>query len=90
MYAASDYYTPERILADVTEVTGKKTAYVQLTPEQYKSNLPPASADEMLENHLFIEKPGYFNGASLKESLDLLDEKPTTWKEFITRNRAFQ
>ncbi|KAK3903310.1 NmrA-like family domain-containing protein 1 [Staphylotrichum tortipilum] len=89
VYAASDYYTPERILADVEEVTGKKTAYVQLTPEQYKAALPAATADEMLENHLFIEKPGYFNGEILKESLDLLDEKPTTWKEFITKSRAF-
>jgi hypothetical protein len=90
VYAATDYYTTERILAEVEEVSGKKTAYVQLTPEQYKSAMPAAMADEMLENHLFIEKPGYFNGASLKESLDLLDEKPATWKEFITKNRAFQ
>lgn len=47
-------------------------------------------AEEMLENHLFIENPGYFNGAGLKESLDLLEEKPTTWKEFITKSGAFQ
>ncbi len=47
-------------------------------------------AEEMLENHLFIENPGYYNGASLKESLDLLEEKPTTWKEFLKKNGAFQ
>ena len=47
-------------------------------------------AEEMLENHLFIENPGYYNGASLKESLDLLEEKPTTWKEFLKKSGAFQ
>jgi len=48
-------------------------------------------ATEMLENHLFIENPGYYAGRSLKESLDLLSEvglKPTTWKEFLERNKA--
>ncbi|KAG7284370.1 hypothetical protein NEMBOFW57_010743 [Staphylotrichum longicolle] len=88
--AATDYYTPERILAEFEEVTGKKASYVQVTPEQYKSFLPAAMAEEMLENHLFIESPGYFNGASLKESLDLLDEKPTTWKEYVKKSSAFQ
>ncbi len=63
---------------------------MQLSPEQYKSNFPPSMADEMLENHLFIEDPGYYNGASLKESLDLLEEKPTTWKEFLKKSGAFQ
>lgn len=88
--AATDYYTPERILAEFEEVTGKKASYVQVTPEQYKSFLPAAMAEEMLENHLFIESPGYFNGASLKESLDLLDERPTTWKEYVKKSSAFQ
>jgi len=46
-------------------------------------------AEEMLENHLFIENPGHFNGASLKESLDLLEERATTWKEFVKKSSAF-
>ena len=47
-------------------------------------------AEEFLENHLFIENPGYYNGASLNESLDLLEEKSTTWKEFLKKSGAFQ
>lgn len=91
VFAATDYYTPERILAEFEEVTGKKTRFAQISGEQYKSFLPEFMAQEMLENHLFIENPGYYNGASLKESLDLLDEKPTTWKEFLEKNAgAFQ
>lgn len=45
----------------------------------------------MLENHLFIEEPGYYAGKSLSESLDLLQKvglKPTTWKEFLVKNKA--
>ncbi|KAI8649649.1 NmrA domain-containing protein [Fusarium keratoplasticum] len=87
--AATDYYTPERVLSEFEEVTGKKTKYVQVSAEQYKSFLPAAMAEEMLENHLFVEEPGYYNGASLEESLSVLEDKPTTWKEFITKSGAF-
>ena len=89
--AATDYYTPVRLLAEFEEVTGKKATFTQVSAEQYKSFLPEAIAEEMLENHLFVENPGYYNGASLQQSLDLLEEKPTTWKEFIQKNAdAFQ
>lgn len=29
-------------------------------PEQYKASLPPAVADEYLENQLLVEEPGYY------------------------------
>ena len=87
--AAADYYTPERILAELEEVTGKKTKFVQVTAEQYKGFLPEFMAEEMLENHLFIEKPGYYNGESLNESHKILEKKPTTWKEYIVKSGAF-
>lgn len=85
VFGAADYYTPEQILATYEEVTGKKTKYAQVSNEQYKGFLPEAIAEEMLENHLFIEDPGYYNGASLDESLGYLEEKPTSWKEFVTK-----
>ncbi|GAB7352967.1 hypothetical protein MBLNU459_g3538t1 [Dothideomycetes sp. NU459] len=90
MYAAEDYYTPERILSEFEEVTGHKTRFVQVTAEQYKGFLPPFMAVEMLENHFLIEEPGYYKGASLKEGLDLLDSKPTTWKEYVAKTEAFK
>jgi len=86
---ATDYYTPERIVAEFEEVTGKKTSYVQVTPEQYKAAMPAAIATEFLENHLFIEDPGYFNGDSLEESLAILEDEPTKWTEFIKKTAAF-
>ncbi|KAH7142937.1 nmrA family transcriptional regulator [Dactylonectria estremocensis] len=87
--AATDYYTPERILSEFEEVTGKKAKYVQVSAEQFKSFFPEAMTEEMLENLLFIEEPGYYNGASLQESLSILEDKPTTWKEYIKKSAAF-
>ncbi|QDS76714.1 hypothetical protein FKW77_000949 [Venturia effusa] len=84
--AATDYYPVTRIISEFEEVTGKKLAYQQVTNEQYKSFLPDFMAEEMLENHLLIESPGYYNGMDLKESLNALSEKPTTWKEFVKAN----
>jgi hypothetical protein len=83
LYAATDYYTPERIIAEFEEITGKKGHYVQLTKEQYKGFFPEFMAEEILENHLLIEEPGYYNGASLDETHKLLSEKPTTWKAYL-------
>jgi uncharacterized protein YbjT (DUF2867 family) len=86
---ATDYYTPEQIVADFSQVTGKEASFVQLTAEQYTVVLPPMLAPALLESHLFIENPGYFTGESLAESLAILEEKPTTWKKFIKGTPAF-
>ncbi|KAK2601134.1 hypothetical protein N8I77_010604 [Diaporthe amygdali] len=89
--AAADYYSPSRIVSEFQEVTGNAARFVQIDAETYKSFIPGPMADEMLENHLFIEKPGYYNGEDLKESLDLLAGvglKPTSWKEFLEANKA--
>jgi hypothetical protein len=54
-FAAADYYTPARILAESEEVTGKKTRFFQVDSETYNTG---QMGQEMLENHLFIESPG--------------------------------
>ncbi|KAH8751299.1 hypothetical protein F5883DRAFT_209417 [Diaporthe sp. PMI_573] len=89
--AAVDYYVPSRIVSEFQEVTGNVAGFVQIDAETYKGFLPGPLADEMLENHLFIEDPGYYAGRDLKESLDLLAGiglKPTSWKEFLEANKA--
>lgn len=81
--ASVDYYTPAQILADFEAVTGKKTRYVQVDAETYKGFLPAPAADELLENHLFIEDPGYYNGRGLEDSkrlLSVLGLKTISWK----------
>lgn len=84
--AAAKYYTPEEIVDTFSQVTGKKAVFVQVSPEQYKASLPPAIAEEFLENHLFVENPGYYLGEPLDSSLKLLDSKPTTWADFVQKN----
>ncbi|CAG8019533.1 unnamed protein product [Penicillium olsonii] len=89
--AAAEYYTATRILAEYEEVTGRKTQFMQIDPETYKSFIPGPMGEEMLENHLFIEKPGYYNGRSLKESQDLLKKagfQATSWKTFLEENKS--
>jgi hypothetical protein len=84
--AAAKYYTPEEIVDTFSKVTGKKAVFIQVSPEQYKASLPPAIAEEYLENQLFVEDPGYYLGEPLEPSLKLLDSKPTTWEEFVQKN----
>ncbi|KAL4872375.1 hypothetical protein BDV12DRAFT_162091 [Aspergillus spectabilis] len=89
--AATDYYTSTRILKEFEEVTGNKTRFVQVDNETYKSFMSGYLGLEMLENHLFVEEPGYYNGRSLQESQDLLTEagyKPTTWNDFLQQHKA--
>ncbi|KAJ6108190.1 hypothetical protein N7523_009513 [Penicillium sp. IBT 18751x] len=84
--AAAKYYTPEEIVDTFSQVTGKKAAFIQITPDQYKAALPAAVAQEFLENQLFVEEPGYYLGEPLEPSLKLLDSEPTTWAEFVKKN----
>lgn len=45
-------------------------------------------AQELLENMLLFDDVGYYGGADLTESLSLLDERPTSWREFVEKNKA--
>lgn len=85
--AATDYYTIDRLISEFSEVMGKPAQAVQISDDKFKSFLPPAAAQELLENMKLLEDPGYYAGESLEESLSLLEEKPTTWKEFVQKNK---
>ncbi|KAK7212375.1 hypothetical protein V2G26_019553 [Clonostachys chloroleuca] len=86
--AATEYLTPNQIVADFTAATGKKATYKQVSNDAYKSFLPAPVAQELLENMLLLQDPGYYAGADLSSSLALLDRKPTTWKEFAKANKG--
>lgn len=87
IYAAADYYPLSRIVSEFSEVIGKPASYVHISDEEFKSRLPEGQAQELLENFQLLDEPGYYAGASLKESLELVDEKPTSWKEFVEKNK---
>lgn len=86
--AASQYISPNQLVADFSDVVGKPASFSQVPGDVYKSFLPPAVAEEMYENMLLLEDPGYYNGADLAPTLALLDREPTSWKDFVKANRA--
>ncbi|KAK9364339.1 hypothetical protein V1509DRAFT_636700 [Lipomyces kononenkoae] len=61
--AATGYYTPERILSEFEQVTGKRASYLEVPHEAFKSFLPVPAAQEILENMLLLQDPGYYAGA---------------------------
>ncbi|KAH7324241.1 hypothetical protein B0I35DRAFT_406073 [Stachybotrys elegans] len=87
IYAATEYMSPNEVVAQFTQVTGKPAKAIQVPDETYKSFLPAPIAQEMLENFKLLEEPGYYGGVDLKESLSLLDEKPVTLKEWLVKTQ---
>ncbi|KAK3114998.1 hypothetical protein LTR53_006083 [Teratosphaeriaceae sp. CCFEE 6253] len=88
-YAAVDYLTPRRLLAESSEVVGKPASFVRVAEETFKSFLPPPVAQELLENILLLEDPGYYAGVALEEGGPMpAKEELTTWKEFVQANKA--
>lgn len=86
--ASSGYFTPDRIISEFEEVTGKKVSYVEIPHDLFKSFLPAAVAQELMENMLLLQDPGYYAGADLKPSLGMLgDDKVTSWKSFVHKNK---
>lgn len=84
---AADYYTPKQVLDTLSEVTGKKTQYYPVDEKTYKGFLPEFMAQEMLENHLFIEEPGYYGGESLDRTHSILDDKLVSWKDYVAKSQ---
>lgn len=95
---ATDYYTLKEILDQFRELypqAGKNAKNVELPHQLFKdimtqSGADDKSAEEMLENMRLMNEFGYFGGASLKESHEVLVDKLTTWKEFMLKSRAFE
>ena len=87
-YAATDYYTPVRMADEFTRVTGKTASVTNVPQDVFKSFLPPAAAQELLENMLLFQKPGYYAGASLAESVASLDTPPTTWAAYLEEKKS--
>ncbi|KAJ6779891.1 hypothetical protein PWT90_08663 [Aphanocladium album] len=85
--AATDYITPNKLVSEFSEVIGKPANFFPAPADVFKSFLPPHGAQELLENMLLLQDPGYYGGASLDESHKLIDGKPTTWKDFVTAHK---
>ena len=88
IYAATDYYTPKRLMAGFGEVMGQPAGFAQIPGDVFKSFMPTAAAQELLENIYLTEDPGYYAGADLSESLEMIEGKPKSWKQFVEDNKA--
>ncbi|KAA6416036.1 MAG: hypothetical protein FRX48_00755 [Lasallia pustulata] len=95
---ATDYYTPEQIVEQFKEVkpkAGHGATYAELPPEVYKgflakAGLPEFAQEELLQNMQLMPQFGYYGGASLKESHDLVGGGLTTWSEFAAKTPAWK
>ncbi|KAJ5667401.1 hypothetical protein N7507_003265 [Penicillium longicatenatum] len=90
IYASSDYYKWDDIPSHFEAATGKKLMVVTVPGEVFKSFLPglsPEMKEEIYENLMLLEDPGYYAGADLTSSLNLLSEKPVGLTEFFTLNK---
>lgn len=76
------------------EKAGKTTVhYHEVTPEVYKSFLPPSIATEITEMMMFIKEFSYYGNREsahkhVEASLKMLDTPPTTLEEFIEREKV--
>lgn len=84
---AADYYTPARVAAEFSEVTGHKAQAIQIPAETFKAYLPAPAAQELLENMLLLGDVGYYGGEELEPSKKLLEAQPVTWKEYVALNK---
>jgi len=97
IYGATDYYTVDQIAKEFKEVfpeAGKETKAVELPHEVFKGNLakaglPEESQEELLQNMRLMSEFGYYGGAKLDESHEILVDKLTTWKEYMQKAKPF-
>ncbi|MCJ1468393.1 hypothetical protein MMC07_007021 [Pseudocyphellaria aurata] len=93
--AATDYYTCKQIVDEFREVKkedGKDSHFERVSEQAFKDALggmPDRGKDEMYENMAFMTDYGYYGKAGLGESHAILDEKPTTWKEFVAKAKPW-
>lgn len=74
--AATDYYTPEQIVAIFKELkpeAGKNAKFVEIPKDTYKgalakAGMPEKAQEELYENMAFMHDYGYYGKASLAES----------------------
>ncbi|KAJ6088374.1 hypothetical protein N7486_009635 [Penicillium sp. IBT 16267x] len=90
IYASSNYYKWDDIPSHFEAATGKKLMVVTVPGEVFKSfppGLSPEMTEEIYENMMLLEDPGYYAGADLTSSLNLLAEEPVGLTEFFSLNK---
>ncbi|KAJ7863238.1 NAD(P)-binding protein [Mycena leptocephala] len=86
VYTASEDITVEEIARQLSEVTGKKVLFKQITVEEWSKSyaaigIPPVIANEIIDGFRFFDEFGYYGGQPTASREGLA--RPTrTWAEF--------
>ena len=86
------YITPEQIVKDFSDVTGNEAEFTQISWDQFKSNMPPAAAEELAANFQLVVDFGYYVGEpadAVDRSLELVQKAglkhPVTFSEYVKK-----
>ncbi|KAF4960060.1 hypothetical protein FSARC_10555 [Fusarium sarcochroum] len=86
---ATKLYTMEEQAAIISKATNKTVKFVQAPSDVYRSFLPPALQDELVEMMLFQEEFGYYGAdteAEVAWSVEHARGTPSTFEEYLSRN----
>ncbi|KAI1328906.1 NmrA-like family protein [Xylariaceae sp. FL0255] len=86
--ASTEYLSPDGIVQAFKNVypeAGKTATFAQLSKEQFygifEGKMPKHGIDEMYENMLLLQEPGYYGGLPLEDSLKYVTDKLTTFED---------
>ncbi|EGO57252.1 hypothetical protein NEUTE1DRAFT_121747 [Neurospora tetrasperma FGSC 2508] len=93
LLGATEYLTGDQVVEGFKKVfpkAGATASYYQVPEDVYLDNLkgagmPDYVAQELLENFLLLGTFGYYGGESLDWTHSLVEDKLTTWEEFIKK-----
>ncbi|KAJ7938277.1 NAD(P)-binding protein [Mycena leptocephala] len=86
--AAAEGITVKEIAAQLSQITGKKVVYKQISDEEFMAatKAPPRIALEFLEMMKYFEEFGYFADKDAKSIRQHLSRAPRTWADFVRAN----
>ncbi|KAH8601981.1 hypothetical protein B0O99DRAFT_714091 [Bisporella sp. PMI_857] len=98
IYAATAYVTPLEIIESFKESfpeVGQGTRFEQMKTGEWETMLrgfgmASVAVEDLSEMMQLFAQFGYFGGEELEESLAILSEPLTSWKQYIERSEAFK
>ncbi|KAF8542809.1 hscarg protein [Trichophaea hybrida] len=88
VFGVSGWWTGQEVVEIFQKVTGKKAVYNEVPGDVWKSFLPEAVAQELLENFWLIRDYKYFGPEweeGVRKSVEMLEEKPVGLEEFLEK-----
>ncbi|KAI8651040.1 NmrA domain-containing protein [Fusarium keratoplasticum] len=86
---ATRLYSMEEQAAIISAATGKDVKYVEVSQDIYRSFLPPAAQDELLQMMLYQQEFGHYGPQTEAEvawSVENARGSPTSFEEFLSKH----